>query len=205
MNRREFVGTLSAGAAALALSGASLELEGCNPTSVWTQIQQWVPVGISAFESIVALVMPLAAPGIDAIAEMVKAGFASLASAIDDYLNAPAAEKATFAQRVQLILTDLGNNIQAFLTAIGQSSNPIVKVAAALISILVNVIAGFLNQIPGPAAFKFRTELHVGSTVIPVVATNMNRSTFIAAFNEQLNASGHSDLDIPHKAPLPKL
>ena len=106
MNRRQFVGSLSAGAAALAI-GSSLELEGCNAASVWKDIETWLPAGISSFEAIVTLVAPLAAPGIDAIAETVKAAFAVLSGAVDSYINAPAADKATWLQRVELAFNDV--------------------------------------------------------------------------------------------------
>jgi hypothetical protein len=205
ISRRKFNGYLSGGVLLAATGGVPLfGMYTCSSsTSVWTEIQQWVPVGISAFESIIALIVPIDSPAIDAIAEMVKAGFASLAGAIDDYINAPAADKASLGARVQLILTDIGNNIQAFLTAIGQSANPIVKVAVAIISIIVNTIAGFLGNIPGPVALKFRTELHVGATTVPVVPVRMSRASFISAVNEELNGAGRSDLNIPHKSPLP--
>src|ERR1700689_4238563 len=139
MNRIQFVGSLSAGAAALALT----PLTACNSTDVWHQIEEWIPLGIQSFEAIVALVDPIASPAVAAIAQMVEAGFSALSAAIDGYLNAPAADKATFAQKVELIFQQLTANIQNFLTAIGQSSNPIVKVAVALIGIIVSTIEGF--------------------------------------------------------------
>jgi hypothetical protein len=183
MNRRMFVGTLSTGAAAIALAGTSA----CNPTDVWHEIEAWVPLGITAFESILALVAPLAAPGIDAIATLVKAGFSTLAAAIDAYLNAPAADKATFAQKVQLAFQDLVNNIQAFLTAIGQSTSPIVTEAVALIQIIVETIEGFLGQImptPTPVA-----TFHLGGKSMVVTPVRRNRASFISAFNEVCNAN----------------
>jgi len=152
-------------------------------------------VGISAFEQVLALVAPLAAPGIDAIAELVKAGFASLAAAIDAYLNAPAADKATLAQKVILIFQDISANIQSFITALGQSSNPIVKIAVALINIIVSTIEGFLQQImptpPANATFK------VGGRTIEVPPVRRTRKTFISQFNEACAASGHPELELP--------
>lgn len=200
MNRREFVGSLTGGAALLVMSGgAMLTLEGCN---VWTDIKTWVPIGISAFESIVSLVTPLAAPGIDAIAQLVEAGFASLAGAVDDYINAPASQKTTFAEKVKLILTDIGNNIQGFLSAIGESNNPIVKVVAELISVILNTIAGFASDIPGLGATAFRPTFHVGARTIQVTAVKETRKSFIKTFNAACLANGHPELVVPHTTPL---
>jgi phage-related protein len=176
------------------LSLAPLSFLGCNATTVWQQIQLWVPVGIAAFEQILTLVAPLAAPGIDAIAELIKAGFASLAAAIDQYLNAPAASKDTLAQKIILIFNDITANIQSFITALGQSANPVVKIAVALINIIVSTIEGFLNQImptpPAPATLK------VGRETVTVNPVKRDRKQFVADFNEVCNANGHPELDI---------
>src|SRR6516164_10342155 len=111
MNRRELLG---AGVLVLA-SGVTLSLEGCD---VWSEIEQWVPTGIAAFEQIVTLVAPVAAPGIDAIAEAVKAAFSVLAAAVDQYRNAPADQKATLLQKVILAFNLVSTNLQQFLNAI---------------------------------------------------------------------------------------
>jgi hypothetical protein len=191
LTRRNFIGTLSAAG----IGALTIPLVECNSTDVWHEIEQWVPVGIQAFQSILALVAPLAAPGIDAIAQLVEAGFASLSAAIDAYLNAPAADKATLSQKIILIFNDITNNIQSFLTAIGQSSNPIVKIAVALIQIIVSTIEGFLKQImpapPVPVSFK------VGRDTVTVVPVVRSRKDFIAAFNEECIASGHPEAKLP--------
>jgi hypothetical protein len=191
MNRRQFATSAALGFAGILLAGT----EGCNSEDVWHEIEGWVPVGIQAFESVVALVAPLAAPGIDAIATMVEAGFSAVAAAIDAYLNAPAADKATFAQKLILAFQSLTGQIQNFLTALGQSSNPIVKVAVMLIGIIVSTIEGFLNQImpapPANATFK------VGERTIEIPPVRRSRKTFISQFNEQCVASGHPELELP--------
>jgi hypothetical protein len=174
---------------------APLTFVGCNAVDVWHQIELWLPVGIAAFEQVLNLVAPLQAPGIDAIAELIKAGFASLSAAIDAYINAPAADKATLSQKVILIFNDITANIQSFITALGQSANPIVKIAVALITIIVSTIEGFLKQImptpPAAARFKVgREEI----TIQPVVRT---RKDFIAAWNEQCRVDLHPELVLP--------
>lgn len=200
--RREFFGHLSRGSATVAMLGAVgsvdvLVMYACsqNPTDVWHEIEAWVPTGISAFEMVISLVDPLMSPAITAIAELVKAGFADLAAAIDSYINAPAADKQTWAQKVKLILTALGNNIQSFLSAIQLSGNPIAKVVAVLIQVIVDTISGFVNNIPGLAAqASFKTEFKVGDITVIVHPTVRDRKSFVAAFNEACNSTGHPEL-----------
>jgi len=191
MNRRKFVGALASGAAAVAL-GTSME--GCTLGSVWAEIQAWVPAGVAAFESIVTLVVPLAAPGINTIATTVEAGFAALAAAVNQYLNAPAASKATLEQKVLLIFSQLQGDLQAFLSAVNvDGTNPIVKIVLGLISIIVSTITGFLGQIgtPPPAA-----TMRMAGVSLNITPSARNRAKFVKDFNTACVAAGHSELAI---------
>lgn len=193
MNRREFAGHLATGGLAVAVLGGGLSLEGC---SVWTEIEQWVPVGIAAFESVVVLVAPLAAPGINALAETVKAGFASLAAAVDSYISAPAAQKATFLAKVQLIFEDISQNLQAFLNAVNVgTSNPIIKIVLGLVNIILSTIAGFVNRITPASSIK-TTSLKMGGQVIVVTPKLRNKNQFKKDFNAECIADGHPEAQI---------
>jgi hypothetical protein len=194
LTRREFV---ELGLVSTIGGSTLLTLEGCNATDVWHQIETWVPVGIDAFDSILAIVDPLMAPGAAAIALLVKAGFASLASAIDGYLNAPASEKTTWAAKVKLILSQLGTDLQSFLSAVNLSGNPIVKVVVALVQVIVDTIAGFLGKVVPAAASSFPQTFRVGRETIHVEPMLRDRKKFVAAFNNACVANGHSELQIP--------
>ena len=191
--RRQFISTGGA-ILASATTVPVFAMFTCNSTDVWHSIEIWVPTGIAAFEQILNLVAPLQAPGIDAIAELVKAGFASLSAAVDQYINAPAASKATLAQKIILIFNDITANIQSFINALGASANPIVKIAVALITIIVSTIEGFLSQImpnpPAPASFK------VGRESVVITPVHRDRKGFVADFNEVARANGHPELAI---------
>jgi hypothetical protein len=206
MTRRGFMGHMTGGGMLLASAGM-LEmsmLKSCSATDVWHEIEAWLPTGIDAFDTILAIVDPVMSPAIDAIAALVKAGFASLSAAIDSYLNAPAVDKATWAQKVKLILQDIGANLQNFLTAIGQSGNPLVKTIAVLIQVIVDTIAGFLNQIIPSVSSAFRSEFRIGETVIQVTPTTRDRKRFVEVFNNALDGIGHPELHIPRTVPLPQ-
>jgi hypothetical protein len=189
ITRREFAKLTGVGSLALAGTGA-LALEGCD---VWNEIQAWVPAAISAFEQIVTLVAPLSSPAIVAIAQTVEAGFSALAAAVNQYINAPAASKATFADKVRLIFSQLTGDIQAFLSAINESANPVVKLALALVSIIVSTIMGFMSRIGTSVASP---SLKVGAVVVSVTPAQRNRKQFVSAFNSACTAGGHPELQI---------
>ena len=193
VTRRDFGASLGMGLLA-GTAGVSGFLEaGRNPVSVWTDIETWLPKGIASFDAIVTLVDPLAAPGIDAFAELVRAGFAVLSAAVDQYIAAPAADKATFLGKVETAFNDVTHNINQFLAAISQSANPIVKLAVALATIILSTIEGFMQQIgPTPAPVTLR----VGAETITVPPVQRNKKTFVADFNAACVAGGHPELEI---------
>jgi hypothetical protein len=194
MNRRQFAGHLAKGSLAVAVLGGTLSLEACpGAKTVWDDIKTWLPTGIASFEAIMALVVPLAAPGINAIAEIVKAAFATLSAAVDQYMNAPADQKATWLGRVETAFKDVTDNIQAFLTALGQSSNPIVKLVLVIATIILSTISAFLGKIgPTPVAFK----LKLGQEEVLVVPVLRDRKKFVADFNAACVSGGHAELQI---------
>lgn len=193
MTRRSFGQASTLAFLAFGFLGSLFTMVGCN---VWTEIEQWVPVGITAFESVITLVAPMASPGLNAIAETVKAGFAALAAAVDQYIAAPAADKATLLQKVQLIFEDVSTNLQNFLNAVNiPGANPIVKVVLGLVNIILSTIAGFVNRIGAPAAIASRRLTLAGQSVVvsPVFRT---KKSFKHDFNVVCIDNGHPEAQI---------
>lgn len=193
MNRREFGRIAGIGVLAATVGGSTIALDGCN---VWTEIEQWLPTGIAAFESVVVLVAPLAAPGIDAIAEAVKAAFAVLSAAVDQYRNAPADQKATFLQKVTLAFELVSSNLQQFLSAINvASTNPIIAIVLGLVKIILSTIMGFVNRI-APSSSTASRSMKMGGQSITVTPVLRSRAKFKADFNSELVAAGHPELQV---------
>lgn len=194
--RREFIKKSGQLLAFFAAAGSLIVQAACNATDVWHEIEQWVPLGIDGFNSIIALVDPLMSPAITAITTLIKAGFAVLSGAIDDYINAPAADKSSLIGKVETALTDLSNHFQDFVTAISVSGNPIVTIAVALIKIILDTISGFVQKIVPTAAHAMLHELRAGATVVTINPVLRNRKEFIAVFNSQCVSSGHPELQL---------
>jgi hypothetical protein len=194
ITRREFNLICGRGTLALAAGGSALLLDGC---SVWTEIEAYVPLGIDALTSIVDLLDPALAAAVDAAAGTIKAEFNQLAAAVTDYLNAPAADKATLKEKVATILTSIGNHFQGFLNALG--SSPKIAIVVKLVKIILDTLAGFGLRIGGTAATALHGSLVGGAHRVAVVPVKRSKREFISAFNREITADGHPELAIPRK------
>src|SRR5271169_471682 len=109
MNRRTFAKWMVGGAAAL-LSPLTLLLSSCNPSDVFTKILAYANIGLQAFESVLGILEwanilpPVLGPTIKLIIDAVKAGFADVITAVNDYNAAPAIDKATLIGKISTVL-----------------------------------------------------------------------------------------------------
>src|SRR5258708_1487047 len=96
VTRRGFAGYIMRGFAAIAIAGSTIGLTGCG---VFNEILAYVGVGLQAFQAVVDLlagfgVLPIGTGGaLDGIIALIKAGFADLQTAVNQYEAAPASQK----------------------------------------------------------------------------------------------------------------
>ena len=83
MKRREFAGHLIGGAGVLALAGSTITLEGCTPAGAWSELEQWVPVGLAAFDGVALIVDTV----FTAIAATTDALWAAVENAVSLYMH----------------------------------------------------------------------------------------------------------------------
>ncbi len=211
MERRQFI-TRSAftaigvrfalGASTLGLAAAQ---EGC---SVWTDIENWVPVGEAAINSILAVLtangVVIAAP-IQAIVSLIEAGFTALTAAIKEYQSTVPAPVGAL-QKIETAFTDIVNNFQTFLTSLNVSGG-LLAIIAGLAQIVFSTIAAFMNQLPAASSLKrtlvMSATAKVGSTTVPVVPKSRSRRTFKHDFNSVLSSSPQVGVVCPASAYLP--
>lgn len=199
MNRREFAGHLVKGAAGLALAGAGgLTMGGCN---VFNAIKNWVPVGITAFTSVVNLLQssgiinPVEGSAINALILTIKAAFAQILSDISQY-QAITPPPVTLLQKIKDGLEIVVTNIQTFLNTISVSNNPIISLVTGLISIILSTISAFQGQLPAAVAAQPVRSFSVRGQVVIVTAKNRNEKQFIKDFNSACDAYGHPEAEI---------
>lgn len=194
MTRRGFGKLTGTGLLALAIASTSSLLQGC---SAFTNILNWIPVGINAVNSILVILGPLVPPGAVAIMVLVKAAFADLAATVTQYNNdSNPADKATLVAKIRTILADIVSNFQSFLNALNLGNNPIEGIVIGLAGVVLSAIEGFLGQLPAPTgATVVSTSYHLGARTIPITPKlYKNVNAFKSDFNSIAISSGHPEI-----------
>jgi hypothetical protein len=196
MNRRNMLQRSAFGLAALLVTGPTLFLAGCTFGGVMAAISAYVPVGLAAFNGVLALLTGVIPPGtstaIGALVVLIKAGFADLLAAVQEYQNAPAAQKVTFKEKISELLTVLGDNIQKFMTDISISDNKLLELVTGLVSLILTALAGFSAQLPAPLAG--RKKLTVGGK--PITPKLMSVKEFKRQWNQIAGAASHPEIEL---------
>jgi hypothetical protein len=155
----------------------------------------WIPVGIAAVDSIVALLGPLVPPGAAAIITLVKAGFASLSAVVAEYnADTNVADKATLLAKIRTLLKDIADNFGTFLNQLNLGTNPIVIIVMGLARIILNALAGFLGQLPaGPTAMA--TSVRIGNQTLTITPKYYkNVKDFKSDFNAVATINHHPEI-----------
>jgi hypothetical protein len=198
MNRRNMLQRSAFGFAALLVTGPTLFLAGCTFGGVMAAISAYVPVGLAAFNGVLALltaagvIPPGTSTAIGALIVLIKAGFADLLAAVQEYQNAPAAQKVTFKEKISELLTVLGDNIQKFMTDISVSDNKLLELVTGLVSLILTALAGFSAQLPAPLAG--RKKLTVGGK--PITPKLMSLKDFKHQWNQIAGAASHPEIEL---------
>jgi hypothetical protein len=174
-------------------------LTGCNATTIFQTILAWIPTAEKAFAGIVTILGPFLPPGASAIIAEVNAAFQVVVAAVNEYLNAPAADKTTFLDKLRVALQAVSDQIQAFLNAINIPGNPIVAVVLGLAQVIISTIEGFLNNLPVPVGGKVLTmqaALHCSGATVVVVPKLRNDSSFKKDFNAICEANGQTSIEL---------
>jgi hypothetical protein len=186
MTTRRMFGKSVLGASALLMAGFNTA---CWFTgSLFKQIMSYVGVGLTAFQAVVDLLDPAVAVPVDLAIKLVKAGFADLQLVVQEYNNAPDADKQTLLQKISLVLAELQGNIQMFWSDLNLPSGNIATLISALLSIILSTLAGFASQLPAPAK-GFKTQ-HPITRTLPYQPVKRSKKQFEHDFNKTLTDAG---------------
>jgi hypothetical protein len=202
--RREFIGHLGLGAATVATLGtATLGMSGCN---VWTDLESWIPVGISAVNGILSILemngIVIAAP-IQLIVNTIQAAFTALEAAVKEYQSTTPPPVGVL-QKIETIFQDIVSNFGTFLTQLGLSGG-ILSVISSLVQIILSTIAGFMNELPSASTRTLvaHATLKTGSATVPVLPHKRTRRAFKKSFNGTLDSASSVGVSVPPAAYLP--
>lgn len=195
-SRRNFVATIGKGALLLPLASTPILMSGCN---VFTDIENWVPVGISTFSSIVTLlegagvINPVAGAPISAIINTINAGFSQIIADVKAYQSITPPPVGALA-KLQTILQIVETNMQAFLASINISDNKLLLLVTGLAQIILSTIAGFINSLPASAGFVMQKSVRVSGQLITVTPKLRSIRGYKKDWNKVCTANGHPEM-----------
>ncbi len=202
LNRRQFGTTSLKGIALLAVAASWFGTSAASCADVFARISAYVGVGISAVTSVVNL---LAGAGIITLPEgtlislvlnMIKAAWADVTKAVADYQNAPAASKATFAQKLSTALAAVQAEIQQFWSDVKIPDAQLASTVAGLLGLVVSTIAGFITALPAPTPTPSMAAAKPLKKTLIVTPKQLSPTEFRKQFNAILAANGHQQYSI---------
>jgi len=143
--RRQFGKYLGTGVLAASIGEVTM---GLSCSSIFTNIEAYVPIGLQAFDSILTLLDPASGIALAPIVQEVKAGFADVTAAVNAYNNAPAADKATLAGKVSTALQVVTNEIQQFWSDANLPDSGLATTIFGVLQIILSTIASFFPKLP---------------------------------------------------------
>ena len=154
--RRQFVGHLAAGSAALAIAGTAVELEGCNATQ-WIQIVlNDLPTLLQIAESIIAIVgaaQGSAEAGAIAVAQKFAADAQTAIQTVQTLVTAyQSSPTATGLQKIDAALLAVQNNFAGVMSALHISNPTLQATLAAAIGSAITITVAIQALVPPPPA-----------------------------------------------------
>lgn len=198
MDRRSFVGRTILSLVALNLP---LCVTGCN---VFTDILNWVPIGINAISGVLSLLGGagiVLGPGVVALLGLIQAGLTDLRLAIVEYQSTTPPPAGALA-KIDTFLGDLVNNLGNVLTQLPVGPASIIGLAAGLLELVLGMIQGFISKVPMAsfpktvAALK-RPLVNGAVPIVIPVRMNLSRRKFIHDYNLMAEAGGHPQVKLP--------
>jgi hypothetical protein len=175
----------------------ALEDAGCN---VFTDIENWVPVGETAVNSILSVLTAngiLVTPAISGIVTLVEAGFNALIAAIKEYQSTTPPPVGAL-QKIQTAFQDISDQFSAFVGQLSGVAGKVLTVVVALVKVVISTIGGFVGELPASAASVLaKVSMNSAIATPPVHRT---RRGFKKDFNSTLDAGAKQGVICPSGA-----
>lgn len=150
LTRREFGKRVIGAVPTVALAGGlGITTMGLSCGSIWTDIENYVPIGIEAFEEVLSLLDPALLTAISGIIKDVQAAFTALTGAITNYENAPAANKTTLVGKITTAINALISALQSFWSAANLPDGSLAQTIEGVLQLIISTLAAFLPLIGG--------------------------------------------------------
>ena len=200
MDRRQFFEVSSKGVLgtalvrAVAVGSVAYLVVGCN---VEQDILDWVKIGGPAIGTILQLLVGagiIACLTCSASANIAVAAINAIATAVQNWMNAPPASKATLLGKIVTALQDALSAAITFFESVAIPDQKLATLIEGLVSLIVNALSGFIGQLGGTtAAASAKREVKLRARTIPVVPVVMKAGTFKTRFNALLTEYQHTE------------
>jgi hypothetical protein len=176
-DRREFVGHLVGGAALVAVGASAASMMGCN---ILTELETWVPIGLTAFDTIVSYINPVAGSAIAIVVSTVNNLWQAVATAIANYQHTTD-PTTTLLDKVIAAMDALQSGLGTVLSSLPVGlSAAVMKAVTFGVNLLIATLKSIRNSIE-PAAAKAFTALK--SVTVNNVSSATSAKDFIKLFN----------------------
>ena len=172
MNRRKFVGSLTAVAAGAAMAG-SVSLSGC---SALDDLETYVPIALAAFDGVISLINPVAGSALEIAVKALDVIWTAVSTAIANYQHDTTDPKNTLLEKIIAALNSLTPALDQFLsTFLGGLPAGIQNAVEAGINLLIATLTSIAGRLGGSSA-------HL-SAKAAAIAAPQNKKQFITAYN----------------------
>lgn len=195
VDRRQFFEVGSKGVIGLALAGAvATSLSGCSFNI--QDILNWVPTATQSISSILSLLVSagvLACMTCSALANVALAAITAIGTAVQAYLNAPAADKTTLLGKIQTALQAALTASSAFFQTINVPDQKLFTLIIGIASLVLSAISGFIGQVGGTTPSSAMVMANATPiTYKPKVYTSTR--SYKSDFNKLVAGAGHAEL-----------
>lgn len=147
MTRRDFT-------IRVALASTLGSLSGCVFGDVYKNIEKYVPVALLAFDRITMILMEngVVISGLENVINMVKAALADIQTALLEYHDAAAHDKATLIQAISVAMKIATHRLIEFWDKLSIPNQQLALTIKTLLDIIISTLTGFIGQLsPGTA------------------------------------------------------
>ena len=169
LTRREFGKSVGTGALALGIGEVSMGLACPLAATVFTEIADYVPIGVNSFNEILTLIDPGEEAMLAPLTADIKAAFADLAADVASYQQAPAADKATWEGKIATVLNLLIGNLQSFWSTANLPDGTLAETIEGVLQIVLSTLAAFVPLLGGVVSMAFSAHALAPKKTIPIL------------------------------------
>jgi hypothetical protein len=181
--------------------GVSLPQSGCNVEADLIDFIPYITEALGAITKILGSLMP---PPAALIITGIEASLSLLSAALAEYKSDPnPTDKATTLAKIETFLTDIGDNFQAFLDALG-AAGPIASVVLGIIQVVLSTISWFAGEFssaapataaarPAILALARGRQLRATNQYLYITPTKRSIKEFKRDFNAVVYTNGHAE------------